>query len=306
VRTSIVIRSRDEAARLRLVLVSLAGQDGLGEVVVVDDGSQDATPDVLAEAERYLPLTRVRHDSPRGRSAATNAGARAAGGDLLIFLDGDTLAGPGMVAAHAAAQSGAMDLVGRGQTWHLRCTRFFSDPEQGEFWPHEAHRAARMDAAERTAACVTAAQVRDDFEEVRRRAAPGVYPGAGPRRLHEVEMQALRDRPGSGRLWAAASGSNLSVRRDRFLEAGGLDPEIDLNEHRELAYRLCAAGARVAPVEDAVTYHLTHRSGWRDPLAEARWEGVFRRRHPGAPLEALKQFWRTVDEPNAAAAFFAA
>jgi len=304
VRTSVVIRSRDEATRLRLVLASLASQPGLDEVVVVDDGSRDGTADVLAAAERDLPLVRVQHDSPQGRSAATNAGARAAVGDLLIFLDGDTLAGPGMVAAHLAAHASAADRVGRGQTWNLRCTRFFSDPERGEFWPHEAERAARMDADEQAASRVTVDQVRDDFDAIRRRAAPGVYPGGGPRRLHELEMQALRDRPASRRLWAAASGSNLSVRRERFLAAGGLDPAMDINEHRELAYRLCAAGARMTPVEDAVSYHLTHRSGWRDPLADGRWAEAFRRRHPQAPLDALEQFWRTVDQPDAASVFF--
>lgn len=302
--TSLVIRSRNEAPRLRLVLASLVGQQGLDEVVVVDDGSEDATPDVIAAAERELPLIGLRHDAARGRSAASNAGADAAGGDVLIFLDGDTLAGPGLVAAHAAAHRGVGDLVGRGETWNLRCTRVFSDPENGAFWPHETHRAARISAAERAAACVTTGQVREDFEAVRRRAAPGVYPGAGPRRLHEVEMQALRERPASSRLWAAASGSNLSVRRDRFLAAGGLDVDIDLNEHRELAYRLCAAGARLAPVEGACSYHLTHRSGWRDPLADGYWEAVFRRRHPDAPLDALKQFWRAVDAPGGPAAFF--
>lgn len=302
--TSVVIRSRDEAPRLRLTLTSLIGQAGLDEVMVVDDGSQDATPDVLAAAMRELPLTWLRHPTPQGRSAATNAGASTARGDLLIFLDGDTLAGPGLVAAHVAAHADADDRIGRGETWNLRCTRFLSDPERGVFWAHDAHRASLMSAAERTAARVTAAQVRDDFDAIRRRAAPGVYPGVGPRRLHEVEMQALRDHPASPRLWAAASGSNLSMRRDRFLAAGGLDPAIDLNEHRELAYRLCAGGACIVPVDGAFTYHLTHRTGWRDPLTDVGWAEVFAHRHPAAPLAALEQFWRTVAAPEASTAFF--
>jgi glycosyltransferase involved in cell wall biosynthesis len=303
-KTSVIIRSRDEATRLRLVLASLSRQDGLDEVVAVDDGSQDDTASVLAAASAELPLIALRHPSPRGRSAASNAGAHAATGDLLVFLDGDTLAGPGMVAAHAAAHARGGDLVGRGETWHLRCTRFLSDPESGAFWPHEAERAARIDEAERTALRVTIEQIRNDFEAVARRAAPGIYPGAGPRRLHEAEMQTLRDRPASPRLWAAASGSNLSVRRDRFLGVGGLDAEVDINEHRELAYRLCGAGAAVRAVEGAFSYHLTHRSGWRDPLGESGWEVVFRRRHPAAPIDALKQFWRTVGDADAPAAFF--
>lgn len=303
-RTSVVIRSKDEARRLRLVLASLRRQAGLDEVVVVDDGSRDETTGVLAEAAQSLPLVAVRHDAPKGRSEASNAGAGAATGDLLIFLDGDTLAGPGMVAAHIAAHPTGGDLVGRGETWNLRCTRFLADPETGAFWPDQAARGVRLSAEEQSTMRVTLGQVDEDFEAVARRAAPGVYAGAAPRRLHEIEMEALRRQPDSSRLWAAASGSNLSVRRDRFLAAGGLDPALDINEHRELAYRLCADGARMVPAEGARTYHLTHRTGWRDPLQDAGWEQTFRRRHPEAPIDALKRLWLNVFEEGASPAFF--
>ena len=304
-KTSLVIRSRDEAPRLQLTLASLAGQAGLDELIVVDDGSRDDTAAVLAAAPA-LPLRVVAHAVPQGRAAASNAGARAATGDLLILLDGDTLAGPGLVAAHVAAHSGAPDAIGRGETWHLRCTRWLSDPEAGTFLPGEAARAAALPPDEREAMRVTRAQIAEDFAAIARRAAAGIYPGAAPRRLHEAEMRALRERPGSATLWAAASGSNLSVRRDRFLAAGGFDPAIDINEHRELAYRLCRAGARMIPVEGARSYHLTHRAGWRDPLEDDRWERRFRAAHPEAPLTALKAFWSSLASPVPAADFFAA
>ncbi len=153
--------------------------------------------------------------------------------------------------------------------------------------------------------CVTEEQVRSDFAAVHGRAAPGCYPGIGPNKLHEAEMRALHDQQSSPRLWAAASGSNMSVRRNRFLAAGGFDPAIDINEHRELAYRLCARGARMAPVSGARSYHLTHRTGWRDPLLDDRWELQFRRVHPEAPIDALKQFWRTVANDSETQDFFA-
>jgi len=94
---SVVIRTKDEADRLRLTLASLARQSMPAEVVVVDDGSTDHTQAVLTEAAATLPIVHVRHAAARGRSAASNAGARAASGELLIFLDGDTLAHPEMV-----------------------------------------------------------------------------------------------------------------------------------------------------------------------------------------------------------------
>lgn len=303
-RTSLVIRTRDQWTRLRLVLASAERQDGLDEVVVVDDGSVDATSTGLIGATAPCPLVIVRNAAPMGRSAACNIGAEAASGDLLVFLDGDTLAGPGMVAAHARAHTGQAKLIGRGETWHLRCTRWLSDPETAEFWPHEAARGAAIAPEERESLRVMAAQVRGDFASIVRRAGPGVYPGAAPRRLHDEEMRALRERSGSAMLWAAASGSNLSIRRDMFLAAGGFDPGIDINEHRELAYRLCRGSARMTAVEGACTYHLTHRSGWRDPLADPLWETTFKDRNPDAPIDALKQYWRDVSSGASASAFF--
>jgi GT2 family glycosyltransferase len=59
------------------------------EVVVVDDGSQDETPDLLAGyGDR---LTVVTNESRQGYSAACNAGAAVATGDLLLFLNNDTV-----------------------------------------------------------------------------------------------------------------------------------------------------------------------------------------------------------------------
>lgn len=303
-KTSLVVRTRDQWSRLRLVLASIEGQQGLDELVVVDDGSADDTWRLLGEWPRPLPTVTLRNEASIGQAATWNAGADAAGGDLLIFLDGDTLAGPGLVAAHARTHAAAANLVGRGETWHVRCTRFLSDPETGAFWPHEGERELQTGDEERAQMCITAAQVRTDFQAVHARAAPGCYPGIGPKRLHEAEMRVLQAESPSPRLWAAASGSNSSVRREMFLAAGGFEVEMDINEHRELAYRLCKAGARMAPVPGARSYHLTHRVGWRDPLQDTAWERSFRRNHPEAPIDELKLFWSRVGVETADPAFF--
>jgi len=96
------------------------------------------------------------------------------------------------------------------------------------------------------------------------RGQPGIYPGFGPRKLYEIEMEALRSHPDCPVLWEAASGSNQSLARAAFLQSGGFHPDISINEHRELALRLCQNGLRMAS-SSGRTYHMTHRSGWRDP-----------------------------------------
>ncbi len=303
--TSVVIRTRNEAPRLCLTLASLERQAGLDEIIVVNDGSSDATSEILAEAEQSLPLRCVHHRSAAGRSAAANAGAEAATGTLLIFLDGDTLAAPSLVQRHRDAHREETGLIGRGETWHLRCTRFLSDPEVGTFWPHEQTRASRLEEAQRVAMRVTLRQVRDHFATIEARGAPGIYPGTDPRRLYDAEMAALLQHNTSGRLWAAASGSNLSLPRALFRAAGGFHPDIDINEHRELAYRLYGLGARLIPVEGARSYHLTHRAGWRDPLRDNSWEQIFRAAHTEAPLAELKAYWSGLSKSTPSPDFFA-
>jgi glycosyltransferase involved in cell wall biosynthesis len=91
--------TRDKASRLRLTLACLVGEvDDRTEVVVVDDGSSDATGEVLREAAAHLPL-RVVAGGGLGRAGARNLGAAHARGDQLVFLDDDVLVGKGFVAA---------------------------------------------------------------------------------------------------------------------------------------------------------------------------------------------------------------
>jgi GT2 family glycosyltransferase len=295
-RASVIIRSKDEADRLRLTLTSLAMQSVTPEIVVVNDGSTDHTADVLDVAAEKMALIRIDHASPLGRAAATNEGAARASGDILIFLDGDTLAAPDFVSDHIAIHRGGPRLIARGETYHMRGTRFFLNPETGSPRAGEEARVSRFSASELAKMRVTARDIVENFRSIEERAQPGIYPGAGPRLLFDLEMAALREAPESGVLWAAASGSNMSVDRQEFLAAGGLNEALDHNDHREIALRLCRAGHRMVPVK-ARSYHLTHRTGWRDPLVDTSWEQIFYRAHPIPEVPLLRIFWASLSDP---------
>jgi GT2 family glycosyltransferase len=296
-RASVIIRSKDEADRLRLTLMSLARQTEPAEVVVVNDGSTDHTEKVIDEAAEGMSLIRLEHKKPLGRSGAANAGALLASGDILIFLDGDTLAGPEFVSKHLETHRNMSGLIGRGETHQLRCTRFFADPETGSPRPGEQERVAAISASELARMRVTLHDVAERFQFIHDRSQPGIYPGAGPRRLFELEMDALRSHPNCSVLWAAASGSNQSVGREAFLACGGFDEALTINEHRELALRLCQAGARMVPVNGAFSYHLTHRTGWRDPVADTAWEATFYQAHPIPAVPLMSIFWASLSDP---------
>ena len=86
-RVSVIIPTYDRGWTLGGAVDSVLGQTYRDfELIVVDDGSMDDTPDILAG---YGERIRVVRQENRGVSAARNAGIGVATGELLAFLDSD-------------------------------------------------------------------------------------------------------------------------------------------------------------------------------------------------------------------------
>jgi rSAM/selenodomain-associated transferase 2 len=96
----------DEAAGIRAALEALEPLRAWGhEVIVADGGSTVGTPDLArALCDRLV-------SAPRGRALQMNAGAREAGGEVLVFLHADTVLPPD--AAQAIARATSNHLWGR-------------------------------------------------------------------------------------------------------------------------------------------------------------------------------------------------
>jgi glycosyltransferase involved in cell wall biosynthesis len=93
---SVVLPVRDGenriANRVERVLEALTDMTrDASEVVVVDDGSRDTTPEVLDELKARYPQVRiVRHSRPRGLEAAGQTGLERATGNLVFIQETDT------------------------------------------------------------------------------------------------------------------------------------------------------------------------------------------------------------------------
>lgn len=90
---SLVIPLYNEAGNILPLVEACVGmleaRGGFYEIILVDDGSTDATPAEAASAHARWPRCRVFTRPHAGQAATLLAGLKAATGDLLLTLDGD-------------------------------------------------------------------------------------------------------------------------------------------------------------------------------------------------------------------------
>ena len=82
---SIIMPAKNEAVGLSALLPKLKSKFPTAEIIVVDDGSTDSTPDICTEHG----VIRVAHPYSMGNGAAIKSGARRSSGNILVFMDAD-------------------------------------------------------------------------------------------------------------------------------------------------------------------------------------------------------------------------
>ncbi len=135
-RISIVVPAKDEARTIVTVLERLAALPFAAEIIVVDDGSDDATAQLAEDAGVEVRV--LRHPANRGKGAAVRTGIAATTGDIVLIQDADLEYDPADIPKLLAPMlSGAADVVygtrlrgGEPQRahlfWHYAGNRFLS------------------------------------------------------------------------------------------------------------------------------------------------------------------------------------
>jgi glycosyltransferase involved in cell wall biosynthesis len=112
-RISIILPAKNEAAALKDLLPRLTAAQPGAEIIVVDDGSTDETRAVCAAAG----VVCLSSPYSMGNGAAIKRGARAASGEILVFMDGDGQHDPADIARLLARLEQGYDMVVGARDW---------------------------------------------------------------------------------------------------------------------------------------------------------------------------------------------
>jgi peptidoglycan/xylan/chitin deacetylase (PgdA/CDA1 family)/glycosyltransferase involved in cell wall biosynthesis len=220
VRCSIVIPTWQRVSALRETLDSLAHQTCSDfEAIVVSDGDDPATHGFADEFTAPFPLRWVFHPQNLGQAAARNTGAKAGEGDIVLFLDDDTLAHQDLVSRHLGhfQQLGPccrIAVCGKIQEDRRAALPCWTDKFLQQSWEQT------LDHVQSRIAGTEAASVGEEFER-----------------------------------WICF-GLNCSIRRDVFLRSDGFRPELRYSgEDMEYGHRLYRSGVQFVGDPLAIVRH---------------------------------------------------
>ncbi len=253
---SVVVSAYRQPDPLGLVLGALAMQTDAGfEVVVAEDDQGEQIARVVARhrpsfGDRLLHVSQPH--SGFGKTRILNAALRASRNPFLVFLDGDCVPHPGLVAAYRKAATPGRALFGRRVLLGPRVT-------------------GRMLSGEAPCPPSLLALLRSDSKRVE----------------EGFRIPFYRRRNQRTGIW----GCNWGVHRSHLEAVNGFDEDYvhyGVGEDTDVEWRLLATGVALESVKHrAIVYHLHHRAGFSgDDLPVGR--EMLRRKQEANQVRCLK------------------
>ncbi|MFC2947375.1 glycosyltransferase family 2 protein [Virgibacillus sediminis] len=262
---SVVIPTYNRSHQLLLTLTSFENQtfpDSEFEVIVVNDGSNDDTGDVLDSYRPSYNFHYISNRSQQGRSKTRNIGAKQAKGKYLIFCDADFLVLPSFIEVIDSYHRIYKDTVISGvpESWKGIYTHFypeFTDYEkttisyflsQKKLWDDSYLNSSQV------VDILTPQDIRENIEKVEEMVAWSMS--------QEVRNECRRTDVAP---WLLCITRCVSMEKKHFDQAGGFyEGFIKYGlEDWELGYRLHRLGVSFISMDKTIGYHQEHPVSFR-------------------------------------------
>jgi len=213
------------------------------ECIIVDDGSIDGTAQLLQHYQATFPLRTITHKTNQGRAAARNAGWRQATGEIVIFLDADTLPAPQWLCDYDRAFSMDHDVVSGSRY----CVE--NNPVSSGF------RQRLCSLCDSQPESLFREDIESQFEKLHGASSVGPYRSPIFEKF-EGELQTLcQTYPQSVLCAYSFMTSNVAVRRNLLEWTNGFDSFLRRGEDTDLGIRIWELGSHFAYAEGAAAYH---------------------------------------------------
>lgn len=261
-KASVIIPSYNSAERLYLNLLSLNYQDCPKddfEVIVVDNGSRDDTPQTVLSFKAEFDMKYIRLNSNHCRACARNIGAAYATGEILIFNDSDMINASGYISSHIR-EHGDIAAAVCGYGWRRIYSyyyREFSGYLRSNFLEQKKKyniRGSRYKNAESFRLIGENEIAGDQFLKY------SFFLDKRQKVLDEVMSLYGKDMKGYSFPWRFFMTNNCSLPRKTFCELDGFDENyVDWGcEDIDLGYRLFKKGVAFRLAPGCISLHQEH------------------------------------------------
>jgi glycosyltransferase involved in cell wall biosynthesis len=265
VEASVIIPTYNRKDLLELSLYSFNEQDYIAnkfEVIVIDDGSNDGTFDMVKSLQMNYELKLLRNEKNYGASLARNQGVEMANGDIIIFSDSDCIVPKNFISGHLKyhrVQSNiAACAVIRWKKIFSMYYKNFNSMQKSEFKNVRKNILQFNNRLKKISF-----DYKDDCKilvkgDINRIDKFGYYPAWSQYFLGNVIKTFGMNLEKFQYPWVLFGTGNVSIHKEHIINEGGFDTTLQREEDWDLGYRLYKKGIKFTCALELESFHQEH------------------------------------------------